>query len=496
MGRRKQRVSISSDTPLSELKVTSQQNQIVMTNEQFQLMLQTIQTSRDSVDRSSGSPGSVSPVRSQITIQGNFARCTNRFSGKDTEDVEIFLNAIQIYKSCENITDENALRGLSLLLEGHAALWWKGISSTTDSWNQAVLALQQTFSRKLPAPEVFREIFAREQADSEPTELFICQLRALLSQLPYTLPIEAQIDMVYGLLNRKIKKRLIRSDFHGFDELLFRVRAVELSLRHSSNSQPAFTDNESKVSSSGTKPKIKCKYCNALGHSRHECQKLQKKQMLAKTDDSSHPNGLDPKPVSKKPLVCYGCGAEGVIRSKCQNCSGSKGTSDTVAPVFGTFQIASAVTEKVDRPILDISVNGSPGTAVADSGAQTSIASHTLYKLLQTTGHKFTETHMIFSYADGKARNEKVLQTDVDVHIRHKVVSIRFTVLVNTATQFTLLGMDFLEKAGVVLNLSKKCWSFADDARRVFPFHVAFPTKRPQKPSQPKKSFQSPQQTS
>ncbi|GLV46151.1 Activity-regulated cytoskeleton associated protein 1 [Carabus blaptoides fortunei] len=97
-----------------------------------------------------------SPTQTTATstnhVEGNFAKCTSRFDGSETGDVEAFLEAIIIYKECINVSDENAFQGITMLLEGIAATWWKGIKSSIADWNGAVFALRETYSRKLPPP--------------------------------------------------------------------------------------------------------------------------------------------------------------------------------------------------------------------------------------------------------------------------------------------------------------------------------------------------------
>lgn len=45
-------------------------------------------------------------------LRGNYAKCTTRFNGLSTSDVESFIDSILVYKDCVEILDENALKGL------------------------------------------------------------------------------------------------------------------------------------------------------------------------------------------------------------------------------------------------------------------------------------------------------------------------------------------------------------------------------------------------
>lgn len=87
-------------------------NMIALTNEQFTALLRQLQTSHIG-----------NPAASTAQPQGNFSRCTSRFSGDKSADVEPFIDAIETYKDCLNITNENALKGLPILLTDLAATW-------------------------------------------------------------------------------------------------------------------------------------------------------------------------------------------------------------------------------------------------------------------------------------------------------------------------------------------------------------------------------------
>ncbi|KAJ8926559.1 hypothetical protein NQ314_021077 [Rhamnusium bicolor] len=60
-----------------------------------------------------------------------------------------------------------------------------------------------------------------EQDDKTPTDIFVCQCRALIVQLPRdTLTESMQIDMVYGLLSLRIRREVPRVEIKSFSELL------------------------------------------------------------------------------------------------------------------------------------------------------------------------------------------------------------------------------------------------------------------------------------
>lgn len=159
---------------------------------------------------------------------GNFARCTARFSGATNESLDAFLDAANAYKECCAIGDENAVRGLSLLLTDQAAVWWLGVKASVSTWGDAVTALRSAFGDRRPPHRIYVELFRRRQEQGERTERFVAGARALLARLPPgDLTEKVQIDMVYGLLSSRVRERLRRDEVDSFVTLLHRARQIE-----------------------------------------------------------------------------------------------------------------------------------------------------------------------------------------------------------------------------------------------------------------------------
>ncbi|GLV46345.1 Activity-regulated cytoskeleton associated protein 1 [Carabus blaptoides fortunei] len=427
-------------------KEDSSTQNIVLTEEQFSALLSQIrgQPHRD--------------ITSPVTTQGcgSFVKCTARFNGDENSDVDAFIDAIQTYKECSNISEDNALRGLSMLFEGLAATWWQGIKATVINWDSAINTLKDVYSRKLPPHLIYRKVFEQEQNIGEATELFVCNIRALFAQLPYTLSEEAQLDMVYGLLNRKVRKRMPRKDFKTFKEMLNLARSIEQAVQEMNVTHPP-----SEKKTSGEKPKemkSKCAYCKAYGHSKEECRKLNKRE-----DKSTRPG------TNKTTLVCFGCGTPGYIRAKCPTCSQKK-TSEAKVDAISFYSVSAANTDLKRRPLIPITIAGTQGVAFADSGAQVNLASATLYELLRKTNHVFTEAKVNLSFADGRSRGKTVLETKTDVQIQDRIIETTFIVLPEVQDNNTLLGTQFLKEAKIVLNFGENNWFFSDEGDKSYEF--------------------------
>ncbi|KAH9645443.1 hypothetical protein HF086_006469 [Spodoptera exigua] len=186
-------------------------------------------------------PSSSVPPASAFPVvgSGTFTHCTARFGGDADESVDAFIDAIQSYKDCANVSEQNALRGLSMLLTKNAAIWYQGIKKEIHTWEEAVDLLISTYGDRRPPHRIYRELFQQQQG-SDNTDLFVARCRALLSKIPPSdISEKAQVDMVYGLLDVRIRKHLRREDFNDFSSMLRLARSIEIEENHHPGQQPS-----------------------------------------------------------------------------------------------------------------------------------------------------------------------------------------------------------------------------------------------------------------
>ncbi|KAJ8914143.1 hypothetical protein NQ315_016221 [Exocentrus adspersus] len=406
---------------------------MAMSAEQFQQLLQ-----------------AVMEIRPPNAPTGSFSKCTARFNGERSHNtVDNFITTISIYKDIEKIEDADALKGLPLLLTGTAATWWQGVKNEVTTWNEATTRLRIAFSPAKPAYQIYLDIFNEPQKSKTPIDEFICNKRALLAQLPMNRHDEAtQIDLVYGLLDVKLRKEVPRSEITSFTELLTKARQVEAIENESHKSETQ--GNDSKPCSTGAiKKKIRCNFCHFRGHTEDKGNTKQEAENV-KMDAKMETSGLK----SATTVHCYGCGKAGFFRSNCPDCS-KKTTLEAQAVHF--YSINTLIRSAAEVPTIPARICGIKGQAHIDTAAKTSIAGAMLYKLLQERHCSFVETQADITLADGR-REQK------------RTTTINLVIMPDARDNRTLLGIDFLEKAGIVLNLPQRCWNFADEPDKLFEF--------------------------
>uniref|UniRef100_A0A034WMD4 Ty3 transposon capsid-like protein domain-containing protein n=1 Tax=Bactrocera dorsalis TaxID=27457 RepID=A0A034WMD4_BACDO len=205
----------------------TQQSTIQLTTEQLQLML-------DSV-RSAAVAAANCAAPATVMMRGTFMYCNSRLGDQhDSAYVEEFIQSVLAYKDMESISDEDALKSIAILFYGEAALWWLGVRGAKEvhTWDEAIALIREHFAPAKQAYQLYMEIFEEKQDDETTIGTFVCRKRALLTQLPAGRHNEEiELDMVYGLLNMKYRRQILRQDVKTFRDLLERGRAVELTCK-------------------------------------------------------------------------------------------------------------------------------------------------------------------------------------------------------------------------------------------------------------------------
>lgn len=354
----------------------------------------------------------------------------------------------------------------------------------------------------------------------------------MFSRLPYCIPVPMQIDIVYGLLDRRIRKRVTRESVSvGLDCLLERARYVEESLSEVSNKQNSITCKQSnyyskqnnyipnadtlhtanpspafltKITSSGiesfnppmvtsadinplsaaasfssnlvatSKPKRnrpRCLACKRFGHTKEGCRSKPPPARKAELSSFSY---------KQNPVQCYGCGKPGTIRSRCDTCNANNNNN---CKTNNDVQFHSVKCECADRshPMVRIEIAGRVGVAVLDTGATHSIASPGLYSILADYGVQFEETRRSVGLADGTQQVRKALICKTTVVLRGRSIPTTLLVLPG-ADNRTPLGRDFIVRANLTLDLAQATWCFADAPEQTYPYVESYTLCTPEPP--------------
>ncbi|XP_047997557.1 uncharacterized protein LOC125235150 [Leguminivora glycinivorella] len=397
------------------------------------------------------------------TKHSSFAKATFFYDGKrDPVCVETFLTAATCFKNVGNISDNDAIRSLPLILKEDAAIWWNGIKDSVRTWADFESRLRRAFAPKKPAHMLFKQIVLTDQGPHELTETFVAKKRDLFAQLSEPLSETHQLDMVYGNLHRRIKERVPRETVLSFDSLLEAAQAAELLLHDEPSSRAR------------SKERIRCNYCRIVGHTEDVCRRKAKEaatreagRAATKTKPSAPVSATTATqaPSPSQPIFsCYGCGTPGVVRSKCPKCAEAKKVTKTERVDFCATGIAEDDSMDIrKRPVIGIGIDDITGTAFLDCGAKSNVASYQLYTCLKRRGYRISVEPARVTLADGEEKLQEVLKLRCMVKVCDRAVPTKFIVFPGKRDTRTLLGVPFLQDAGIVINLPQMIWHFVDN---------------------------------
>ncbi|GFT86242.1 transposon Ty3-G Gag-Pol polyprotein [Nephila pilipes] len=166
-------------------------------------------------------------------------------------------------------------------------------------------------------------------------------------------------------------------------------------------------------------------------------------------------------------VVCCGCGTPGVIKPKCPSC---KGKDKRNHGTFSSVILQSASCPSKQLATLEVTISGVMGITCTDTAAAHSIAGKTLYHILKKQGTTFSTGSLTVYLADGSKIEREINTTCVQIRLGGRTLPLNLVVIPGAKNNNTLLGMDFLESSGIVLNVKRETWLFDDQPKRQFLF--------------------------
>ncbi|GFU45258.1 uncharacterized protein TNCV_4236551 [Trichonephila clavipes] len=120
-------------------------------------------------------------------------------------------------------------------------------------------------------------------------------------------------------------------------------------------------------------------------------------------------------PNERSPLRCYGCGKQGVIKSRCPTCN--LNASQRTDLTTNHINAYTAQTRSPRLTLIDITFCGIKGRVCADTGSSHSIAGERMFQIFKGKGLLFQETTLTMSLADGKQTTGREAANILEHHI-------------------------------------------------------------------------------
>lgn len=183
-------------------------------------------------------------------------------------------------------------------------------------------------------------------------------------------------------------------------------------------------------------------------------------------------------------LRCAYCKRVGHVLSRCFRYMVRNQNAAAVQPVIEQMRqpidaLFAMFNSRAILPRALVTVSGHTEQAVFHTGLPYNVVSRRMYEVLCSRGVRFGSTQLV--YETGATQRMLRAEMRVTVELLGRRVEVNLFAHPNElATTPTMLGVEFLERAAVVLDMANQCWSFSDDPRNGwYPFVKQEPEKLP-----------------
>lgn len=187
--------------------------------------------------------------------------------------------------------------------------------------------------------------------------------------------------------------------------------------------------------------------------------------------------------VRKPRLRCVYCKRAGHVIDRCFRYLMRHEQHDVVVSQFDQMRLPldslfALFSSRAVLPRAHITVAGHTELAVFRTGLPYNVASRSLYDHLCRCCVIFSATQLIYETGTTQRMRRAVSRIPIELMGRRIEVNLFAHPTESATTAPTMLGVEFLEQAGIVIDMAERCWSFAGNRRRKwYPFVRPHPGK-------------------
>lgn len=244
------------------------------------------------------------------------------FDGSDS--VNDFIERAEETAKARGITHDQLFRQSSDLFRGQALVWHRQVRNEVNTWPELVNRLRVAFLPSDYEYELWDEIRARTQGQTERTEIYVAVMQSLFGRFSYVIDESTRLQLIMRNLQPRFQTEISVTQSSTIQQLLAICKLMEDAAHRAakfknppprSNSllEPglAYRRERITVHQSETFSTSVCWNCDSPGHRSASCPEPRKKH-------------------------CYSCGKKDVTRWSCKDCSSRKPKNAKHAAVTST----------------------------------------------------------------------------------------------------------------------------------------------------------------
>src|SRR5277367_5651106 len=159
---------------------------------------------------------------------GRFGRtCTGDESGLLLDG---FIEVLVSYKVQQGISDNDALRQLPQVLGGAALTWWMTVGKTSQTWDEALASLRETFGVIKPDVVLLEQLMDARQKPGQSVQAFLADILAVNGRRKRPLGETLLVEFVFLGLRPNLQSRIKVEEIATVNDLRSKAAAVEVDL--------------------------------------------------------------------------------------------------------------------------------------------------------------------------------------------------------------------------------------------------------------------------
>ena len=154
------------------------------------------------------------------------------FSGKSSEDPEIFLSRLQEFAQVYSLTNEDLFKSLPAILRGEALDWQRLERNNWQAYRDFALAFLNQYGKPNPQESLLSEVHKRIQRKNENITSYVTAMRKIFDKFIPRLELSYELDLTYNNLHPDYLRNLFRYQFSTFAQLQELGKQIELRLSY------------------------------------------------------------------------------------------------------------------------------------------------------------------------------------------------------------------------------------------------------------------------
>src|SRR5258705_871293 len=401
-----------------------------------------------------------------------FATFTRTFNGTETpEELEGFLEALTSFMWQKGMTEEQARRQVSQVLTGRALTWWITCGKDSESWDETVQALRETFGTVLQDHMLFDLMAQRKQQVGEKVLIYVTEMLVLNNRRWRKLPESVIKEMVYLGLKPELRRRIRAEEVETVNELRAKAAGIEAEneyLYESKKRSQAENQKEKPrtvVTGGVTKKPFtpRCFGCGTPGWRINDCRREGPCARGSRPPQgTSYSGGSAARWRGEQNRQDRWNGDEPRRRGE-QSQTDPAGTRSTGRQAYEIEDIPEDEWEEkvYIRPMCRITIAGEPFVAVVDTGADVCAGGKRTYEICLQHNIPLSATEAP-RMADGRRSVQKMYKAVMEIVCQGRPVNVEVLVQPERTEGQFLMGFNCLRKLGMVVDASDSSWHFKD----------------------------------